>query len=848
MRKFFEPNTIEKKWYSFWCKNNYFRKTHSEDKFTILLPPPNITGNLHMGHAFQNTIIDILLRYNNLQGKDIFLQAGTDHAGIATQIIVERVFFSNKITKESFFTKKILSYWVLFSQQSIYRQIRLLGTCVNWDKLRFTLDDNYTKLVCLVFTQFYNEGIIYKDYKLVNWDPVLRTAISDLEVVSQERLGFLYYIRYYSIDFSRCIVIATTRPETIFGDVAIAVNPNDSRYTDIIGSFFYVPLLDRSIPVIIDANVDITFGSGCLKITPAHSFMDYEIGKKNNLSLINIFNENATLNENVPIKYRNLDRYKARDVVLTDLKVKNFFVKTEECVLNIPYGDRTNSQIEPYLTKQWFMFMDSVSKSALNVVSNKSIKFFPEQWCNVYLNWVSNIKEWCLSRQLWWGHRIPVWYDCSGNVFSGKTEEDVRVFHDLSNDVTLNQENAVLDTWFSSALWPFTLYNTCDMDNFKSFKETNILVTGFDIIFFWVVRMVIFCLFFTKKVPFKIVYIHGLIRDNEGKKMSKFKGNILDPLDLMYGVSLEELTRKRLFNVVEAEAKENIKNQTKKNFKGGIKPYGSDALRLTFCSLASYSNFISFDLTKVTGFKNTLNKIWNAARCVILYTRTYKELFNVEHLRITDCFDLCIIAEWENIKLLVEKNYNLFKFNVVATLLCDFIKIDYCHWYLETTKNIVFDFSSICFLSKKKQFVLLYIFEEFLRILHPITPFVTEEIWQKFSIYVKDTGVNSILCTKQPTFKNIVIQKETKQFAKWLKLFLTQIRSFRGSLGIKKNIILKLIVSDDKLEQYKFLNELNKNRDVIFTLCRLVFVKNKLISNYGLVHKVYVQNKIFFVI
>lgn len=847
MRKIFEPNLIEKKWYLFWSKSNYVFKD-AKIKFTMLLPPPNITGNLHMGHAYQNTIIDILLRYNNLNGKYTFLQGGTDHAGIAAQLVVERSFLKKKISRSDIDVnaEKNIRFWVLFSQKNIYRQIGSLGTCVNWKNIRYTLDVSYTELVYFVFVQLYRDGLIYRDYRIVNWDPVLRTAISDLEVIYSEENGFKWFIKYNFVsDVSLYLTIVTTRPETIFGDVAVAVHPEDFRYKSFIGKFVYVPLINKEIPVVGDYDVDYSYGTGCLKVTPAHDFTDYNIGKRHHLPIINIFNEDATLNNMVPSKYRNKDRFVVREEVISDLCDGNFIIKSEDCLISLPRGDRTNAIIEPYLTQQWFMCMDIVVDDAVKVVKEGLIRFIPQHWSSVYINWLGKIKDWCISRQLWWGHRIPGWYDKYGILYVGLTEIEVRTFYNIESTIVLKQDLDVLDTWFSSALWPLSFFSVFSTKNFIDFIPTDILVTGFDIIFFWVVRMVIFNLKFTKKVPFKVVYIHGLICDAEGKKMSKFKGNILDPLDLMYGITLSNLISKRTVGISDISTKLKIEAQTRGSFKEGIKPYGIDALRMTFCFLATNSYFVSFDMAKIFGCKSFLNKVWNAARYLLLCTRTFKETIFNSMVKL-DLMDSWIVFEWEQVKSKIETFYKNFNFSSIINLLYDFLKIDYCFWYLEFTKTTIFDFCSNNPLRKKKQFILLNIFVEYLIILHPIVPFITEEIWQKFHVGVKINNCYSILGSFYPkvdyAYINSYDTDSTKLF--WLKGILTSIRSYRGKYCICNKRILKICLEFITEEQDNFIDYY----DILYNLGKVIYIRNNRIiekTNIDIREIIYNEVKIY---
>lgn len=832
MRKVIDINVFEKRWYFFWKKFNYFFKKKFNGFFSVLLPPPNITGNLHMGHAFQNNLIDVFLRFNSLMGKNVFLQGGTDHAGIASQILLERKFFPKlnglfKFCKNNKFYQNVKN-WVFFSQKHILYQVMSLGTCLNWITLRFTLDFDYLFLVTQSFIYLYDVNVIYKGLRLVNWDPVLMTAISDLEVVYKEEICKLWFIKYKVNGCNSYVEVATTRPETIFGDVALAVNSNDDRYKNLLNYTAIVPLVNRCIPIIFDENVDVNFGSGCMKITPAHDFFDFEFGKKHSLPIINIFNDKLQLNKNVPLNFRFLDRFIAREKILNVLKLfgsvsKELLYKTKVC-----RGDRSNAIIEPLLTKQWFVKMNSLKHLAKNELFIKNFSFIPTKWKSVYLNWISKSNDWCISRKLWWGHRLPIWYDMNGYIYAGYNKKDICFIYDMFFSNFIHQENNVLDTWFSSALWPFSfLKMKHNLINFKFFFSTTLLVTGFDIIFFWVVRMVLFSLRFTKKLPFTTVFIHGLIRDSEGKKMSKFKGNILDPLDLIYGIDFEMLLKKRYLNILNNEKLLQIKiyKDTRKQFPCGIKPFGIDVLRFSFFSVATENLFLRFDSSKLMCFKLFCNKLWNVSRYIFLFT------YNVINFQMTtfySYFEKWILSKWFTVKLIIFFDYlPTYRINRVSSIMYDFVMNDFCFWYIEFTKVNTFDFSSNYTFGKTCQSYLLMVFEEIIRCLHPILPFLTEEIWQKFP-FVYKKGKQSIMqtCFDDDFFHINSFRDEnlSVKVIDFLKKLVYKIRVFRSSKNIKNTCILVLypfLLNHLKLP-YWFSSHVY--RSIFFTLCNVVII------------------------
>ena len=728
MDKRYNPTEVEEKWVEIWS-NEVVSNKSSKESFSQVIPPPNVTGTLHMGHSFQYAIMDFYTRYNHMSGKKAHWQVGTDHAGIATQMVVENNLSKKNIDRKDLGREKFLQEvwkWKDFSEDKIQSQIKRLGSTVDWNKYRFTLDDKFSKAVNKAFVDLYRNKKIYRGYRLVNWDPSLKTAVSDLEVVRQEKKGTIWYIKYPIDSSDKFITVATTRPETLFGDMAIAVNPNDERYKDLIGKYALLPFVERKLPIIGDDYVDMEFGTGCLKITPAHDFNDYEIGKKyclhekdnkvyiskniNDFEPINIFNQDAWTNNNVPKLFENLDRFKVRKLVIKELTELKLLEKEEEYDVSIPRGERSNIVIEPRLSHQWYVKTSEMAEKANMEVKKGNIKFHPNNWIKTYFNWMDNIEDWCISRQIWWGHRIPAWYDDNGNIYVGENEQDVRNYYKL-DAIDLKQDEDVLDTWFSSSLWPFGSLGWPEKtEDFKSFFPTSLLVTGFDIIFFWVARMIMMSIEFTGKIPFKDVYVTGLIRDENGQKMSKSKGNIIDPIDLIYGISIEDLVEKRTSNLMQEGIAEKIERKTRKQFPNGIESYGTDALRMTFYSLATHTKDISFEFGRLKGFRNFCTKMWNAARFIDGYPNE-KDKFKAENDH-----DKWIYDEFSKAKKQINKNISDYRLDFAVNEIYEFFWNKFCDVYIEQCKK------------SGETSNLRPLLKEILQLVHPFAPFISEEI------------------------------------------------------------------------------------------------------------------------
>ena len=728
MDKQYFPTDIEEKWVKIWSERKV-ANTESSESFSQVIPPPNVTGTLHMGHSFQYAIMDFYTRYNHMAGKDAYWQVGSDHAGIATQMLVENNLAKKDITRKDLGREKFLEEvwdWKNYSEEKITSQIKRLGSTVDWEKYRFTLDDGFNEAVIKAFVELHRKGKIYRGYRLVNWDPSLKTAVSDLEVVRQEKDGLLWHIKYPIEGTDDFVTVATTRPETMFGDMAIAVNPDDERYKELIGKNIILPFVGRKIPILADDYVDMEFGTGCLKITPGHDFNDYEIGKKYSLhevngqvktsetdsdfEPINIFNDDAWSNDNVPAPFNNLDRFKVRKLVIEKLGELSLLEKEEKYHISVPRGERSNVVIEPKLSHQWYVKTSEMAARANEAVNNGDIKFHPQNWDKTYFNWMDNIQDWCISRQIWWGHRIPAWYDTEGNVYVGHNEEEIRTQYNLDTR-ELKQDDDVLDTWFSSSLWPFASMGwPHETDDFKKHFPTSLLVTGFDIIFFWVARMMMMSLEFTDQIPFKDVYVTGLIRDENGQKMSKSKGNVIDPLDLIYGISQDALVEKRTSNLMQEKIAQKIERKTRNQFPKGIESYGTDALRMTFYSLATHTKDISFEFGRLKGYRNFCTKIWNAARFINGYPAG-NEIFDPK----TDA-DQLIMDEFQKTKNKIQKNIEDYRLDFAINEVYEFFWSKFCDVYIEECKK------------SGKTDNLRPMLKEILVMMHPFAPFITEEI------------------------------------------------------------------------------------------------------------------------
>ena len=807
MDKSFEPSAFETKWYRHWEENGCFKPSGHGQPYTIMLPPPNVTGTLHMGHAFQHTLMDALIRYHRMRGYDTLWQVGTDHAGIATEMVVGRNLAreGKGETRDSLGREKFIEKvweWKKESGDTIERQMRRLGSSGDWSRTVFTMDPMPSEAVVETFVRLFEQGLIYRGQRLVNWDPVLKTAISDLEVVSEEEDGKLWSISYPLADGSGALTVATTRPETMLGDTAVMVHPEDERYAELIGKAVRLPLCDREIPIIADDYVDREFGTGVVKVTPAHDFNDYAVGQRHSLPMINIFTPDAAVNENAPEKYRGLDRYAARKAVLADLEAAGLLVEEKKHKLQVPRGDRTGQVIEPYLTYQWFVKMDGLAKRGLDLVEGTDekpgdVRFVPENWINTYRHWLGNIQDWCISRQLWWGHRIPAWYDASGKTYVGRDEAEVRTKHGLADDVVLTRDNDVLETWFSSALWSHSTLgwpNEAEMAarDFDKRLPTSVLVTGFDIIFFWVARMIMMTDHFTGRVPFKDVYITGLVRDWQGQKMSKAKGNILDPIDIIDGISLDDLIAKRTAGLMQPQMAEKIEKATRKEFPDGIPAFGADALRFTFASLATHGRDIKFDLNRAEGYKNFCNKLWNAARFALMNCEGFATTGAPQPR--TDA-ERWILARLARTSAEVQTQFAAYRFDLACQALYEFAWNDVCDWFVELAKPAL-NGESIEDANSTRH-TLLFVLENLLRLLHPLIPFVTEEIWQHVAPKLGLSGSISQQAYPEPPLPSgefVAAEADIE----WLKSVVSSVRSIRSTLGISPaNQIALLYRSDD---------------------------------------------------
>ncbi|WP_372779570.1 valine--tRNA ligase [Litorivivens sp.] len=849
MDKTFQPGKIEAHWGKAWEDKGYFRPSGSGESYCIMIPPPNVTGSLHMGHAFQDSIMDALTRYQRMKGRNTLWQVGTDHAGIATQMVVERkLAHEDNKTRHDLGREKFLEKvweWKAESGGTITRQLRRLGASVDWDNERFTMDEGFYKAVQEVFVRLYDDNLIYRGKRLVNWDPKLHTAISDLEVENTEEQGHLWNFRYpladgvTTADGKDYLVVATTRPETMLGDTAVAVNPKDERYADLIGKFVMLPLVNRRIPVIADDYVDRDFGSGCVKITPAHDFNDYAVGQRHSLPMINImtidaairdtaevFNsdgsENTELDASLPAAYAGLDRYEARKQIVADFESAGLLEKIDDHALKVPRGDRSGLVIEPLLTDQWFVDAKTLAKPAIEAVEDGRIQFVPKQYENMYFSWMRDIQDWCISRQLWWGHRIPAWYDSEGNVYVARDEAEVRSKYNLSETTKLNQDDDVLDTWFSSALWTFGTLGWPEVtERLKTFHPTDVLVTGFDIIFFWVARMAMMTMHFMKDedgtphVPFKTVYVTGLIRDESGQKMSKSKGNVLDPLDMIDGIELEELVEKRTGNMMQPQLAEKIGKRTRKAFPEGISAHGTDALRFTLYSLASTGRDINWDMKRLEGYRNFCNKLWNAARYVLMNTEG--EDCGLDSEVKLSLADRWIISELQQTETAVEKALTQYRFDLASQAIYEFVWNEYCDWYLELSKPVLWDDNASVDAKRGTRRTLIRVLEAVLRLAHPFMPFITEEIWQKVAPIAGVEG-DSIMLQPYPEADQSKLNPQASADVQWLKAVIVAIRTVRGEMNIPPGKQIPVLLSNCSDEDQRRVEE---NRQFLTTLAKL---------------------------
>ena len=847
MEKTYQPEQIETRWYERWEADNRFAPSGQGTPFSIMIPPPNVTGSLHMGHAFQDTIMDTLTRWKRMQGNNTLWQVGTDHAGIATQMLVERKIAAEEgktrhdLGRDAFIDK--VWEWKHESGGHITRQLRRMGASVDWSRERFTMDDGFYKAVQEVFVRLHEEKLIYRGKRLVNWDPTLHTAISDLEVENKEQQGSFWHFRYpladgvKTADGKDYVVVATTRPETLLGDTGVAVNPEDGRYASLVGKFIELPLVGRRIPVVADEHADMEKGSGCVKITPAHDFNDYEVGKRQNHLLINVFSKDATILESaeifdlkgqpqpdedatLPAKYAGLDRFEARKQIVADMDALGLLEQVEAVNNTLPYGDRSGDVIEPLLTDQWFVAVESLAKPAIEAVENGDIQFVPKNYENMYFAWMRDLQDWCISRQLWWGHRIPAWYDAEGNVYVARSEAEAREKHALEPDVVLTQDEDVLDTWFSSGLWTFgTLGWPEKTPELETFHPSSVLVTGFDIIFFWVARMIMMTLKFTKQVPFKTVYVHGLVRDGQGQKMSKSKGNVLDPIDLIDGITLDALLDKRTGNMMQPKQAKAIAKATKDEFKDGIEAHGTDALRFTFLSQATTGRDIKFDMNRLDGYRNFCNKLWNASRYVLMNAEGEDCGTNGDEVELS-LADRWIISQLQKTEAQVTKALDEYRFDHASQALYEFIWNEYCDWYLELSKPVLWDENATPEAKRGTRRTLVRVLEVILRLAHPMMPYITEEIWQRVSplagVFMGDGA--SIMLQAWPEADESKIDEQASLDIEWLKGVIIAVRNIRAEMNIAPGKPLDVLLTKGKPEDAE---RLESNRRFLSKLAKL---------------------------
>ena len=823
MDKTYNPRDIEQRIYERWEGNGWFKPSGAGTPYCIMIPPPNVTGTLHMGHAFQHTLMDTLTRVHRMDGHNALWQPGTDHAGIATQMVVERQLNAQGIHRRDIgrvaFVERVWE-WKAQSGDTISRQERRLGNSVDWSRDRFTMDEGLSHAVTEVFVKLYEEGLIYRGKRLVNWDPVLHTALSDLEVLPVPEQGSLWHFRYPLEDGTGHIVVATTRPETMLGDTAVAVHPEDERYKHLVGKKIRLPLADRLIPIVADDYVDPAFGSGCVKITPGHDFNDYEVGKRHQLPIINVFDANAALNDEVPATYRGLDRYDARKLIVADLETLGLVEKIEPHSLQVPRGDRSNAVLEPWLTDQWYVRIEPLAKPAIEAVESGRIRFVPDNYSKIYFQWMDNIQDWCISRQLWWGHQVPAWYDDAGNIYVARTETEAlaQARAKLGRDATLKRDDDVLDTWFSSALWPFSTLGWPEQTpELKTFYPTSVLVTGFDIIFFWVARMILMGLKFAGDVPFREVYITGLIRDEHGDKMSKSKGNIIDPIDLIDGIDIEALVAKRTTGLMKPQDAPKIEKNTRKQFPSGIPAHGTDALRFTFAALATMGRDIRFDLGRIEGYKNFCNKIWNATRYVQM------NLEGIDHAALTSGdVEYSVADRWIRSRLgatveSVRARLAEYRFDLASQALYEFAWYEYCDWYLELSKPTLQSTSAAEVQKRGARRTLVEVLEAYLRLLHPLMPFITEEIWQSIAPLAGKQGP-TIMLQPYPQRTEFARDEAAERAIAPVKAAILGARQIRGQLDIPRSRQMPSFIKPSSSEARRLIEE---NRTYVVALANL---------------------------
>ena len=822
MEKTYDPHAIEQRWYQTWEARGWFEPAPGDGKpYCIMIPPPNVTGSLHMGHGFNNTVMDTLIRFNRMRGRPTLWQPGTDHAGIATQMVVERQLEAAGQTRHDLGRERFIERvweWKAESGGNITRQLRRLGSSLDWRHERFTMDDGLSEAVQEVFIRLYEEGLIYRGQRLVNWDPKLHTAVSDLEVISEEESGHMWHMRYPLSNGQGHLVVSTTRPETMLGDCAVAVNPEDERYKHLIGELVELPLTGRRIPIVADEHADPEFGTGCVKITPAHDFNDYAVWQRhrdeNPISsqahggLINIFTIDAAIRANtdeedelIPSAYIGLDRYEARKRIVADLEAQGLLEKIVDHKLMVPRGDRSGAVIEPFLTDQWYVKVGPLAKPAIEAVETGRIRFVPDNWKNTYYEWMRNIQDWCISRQIWWGHRIPAWYDDAGNIYVGRSEAAIRDQHGLQADYPLRQDEDVLDTWFSSALWPFSTLGWPEQtERLQQFYPTSVLVTGFDIIFFWVARMIMMGLKFMDDVPFHEVYVHGLVRDSQGQKMSKSKGNVLDPIDLIDGIGLEDLVAKRTSGMMQPQLAAKIDKQTRKEFPDGIPSFGTDALRFTFAALAATGRDIKFDMGRIEGYRNFCNKLWNASRFVLMNTEGQDCGVHDGEIE-RSLADRWILSRLQRTKQTVIDAIEGYRFDQAAQAIYEFTWNEYCDWYLELCKPVLNNDQASDAAKRGTRRTLVRVLESLLRLTHPIMPFITEEIWQRVApltgkIAAADEVRESIMQQPYPSYRGALVDAHAEAEMQWVMQFILGIRKIKGEMNIAPGKPVPVLLAD----------------------------------------------------